>query len=214
LFVHLCNPKASSRYSTTEALEHPWFTAQSLYKCPLSFDEGLLWNSLKSVFFCVVFAIQAKERSKGTKIRIRLENLRNSITESKIGEEQKKVNRREQYSRKIRLMRVNPILYQAIYGNKGISIDLCFTPRQAMSSDKLPAIILNTPKNKHTFDSYQSLKLAKNVLRTKPVNNFLNAITKPMIHNKANKKKEKIKIGDRLINVKHGTRNITKTVGT
>lgn len=207
LFLHLCNPKSSSRYSTTEALEHPWFTGSEKY--PLSFDEGLLWNSLKRIFLCTVFAVQERENSKVTKINLHEITPKNLLTESKICEAQQRVNRRQQYSKKIRLMRINPLLYQAIYGDKVTSINLCFTPRKTLTSDKLPAIKLSTPKNaKPIPNSCRSLKITHNVLRVRPVSNFLNTVIKVVSNNKLKKKKRKNK--NRII--KHATRNFPKTV--
>jgi len=98
LFCHLCSAKPSNRYSTTEALEHPWFNEEA--KFPLSFDEIVPWACLKPVFLAVFYTantkLSAKEPEMESVTVIKCKSARAPRT--KPNDEREKLERRRRYA--------------------------------------------------------------------------------------------------------------------
>jgi serine/threonine protein kinase len=135
LFNHLCNKKQSGRFSSTEALEHPWITNSDLNKFPLSYDERLLIQLLKPAMLAIAFVARTKGKQRKTKPR-RLRNVVQKLTvnELKLREAKERIRRREWYSKKIKLMKDNPKLYEAIYGDRTGILSSNMTIGEALTS--------------------------------------------------------------------------------
>lgn len=136
----MCDSDQSGRYSSTEALEHPWVTGLELAKFPLNYKERLLIQLIKPAVLAVAFAVKTKDAQIKIKPKKRLRNVIKKLTidQLKLHEAQERIKRRDWYSKRIRLMRDNPHLYQAIYGN-------LLNPRMSigdamMNRQELPAI--------------------------------------------------------------------------
>ena len=147
MFNHLCNNKQSSRYSSTEALEHPWITNSNSSKFPLSYDERLLMQILKPAILTVAFVAQVKGKQRKARPR-RLRNIMQrlivngmTVNEMKLHEARKRIRRREWYSKKVKLMKDNPKLYEAIYGDRVGTLYSTVTVGEALTStQELPLI--------------------------------------------------------------------------
>jgi len=128
LFRRLCSPKPTERYSTTDALEHPWFNDKLRF--PLTFTEIRLWNSFKPIFLCCFFIANIKKDFKSTKKVGLVSNLSKlpAINKTKLDKEKEKVERRRHYGKKLKLKQDNPELHDLIYQ------DLKKSPRELSES--------------------------------------------------------------------------------
>jgi serine/threonine protein kinase len=108
LFSHLCSEKSSNRYSTTEALEHPWFNEKA--KFPLTFDEIVPWASLKPVLLAVFYTANTKLSAKYPEIKsvtvIKYKTTRLPTTKS--NDEREKLERRKRYANVVKFITQTP----------------------------------------------------------------------------------------------------------
>eukprot|EP00826_Nyctotherus_ovalis_P059545 TRINITY_DN828_c0_g1_i14.p1 TRINITY_DN828_c0_g1~~TRINITY_DN828_c0_g1_i14.p1 ORF type:complete len:490 (-),score=127.65 TRINITY_DN828_c0_g1_i14:99-1568(-) len=108
LFLHLCSPKPSSRYSTTDALEHPWFGEGA--KFPLTFDEVLPWNVLKPAVVAALFAVGARMAAKEAEakaVTVAAYKTARPPT-NKLDKERVKMERRKRYSNVVKFITQTP----------------------------------------------------------------------------------------------------------
>lgn len=159
LISHLCNVKPSGRYSSTEALEHPWITG--IPKTLLSYDEKLVLQPLKSAVLAILFTVKAKNTIPKLKPRRKYTDVEAVPSgEIEFRAAQEKIKRRDWYAKKVKLMQGNPPLYHAIYGNKINSPTQHSIPTgktsRTTSSKELPVIKEKIRKEK--FASIASLK--------------------------------------------------------
>lgn len=89
-------------------------------KLPLSYGERVLMGLVKPVILALLFVAGSRSVQPRVKPRRRLKNVIHILTSNdiKLREAREKMKRREWYARKVKLMKENPPLYQAIYGNK------------------------------------------------------------------------------------------------
>lgn len=63
LFYHLCNPKQTGRYSSTDALKHVWITNSKKLELVFSFDEDALLECIKSTMRLMIYCSSLRKIS-------------------------------------------------------------------------------------------------------------------------------------------------------